>query len=828
MKSSCWEGRVYRAYLILIVWLFTISSTSAIENFIILAEDNNTKSITEKKLQYDRVIQKESVIRALITKEKFYAEIKKVETSYLLKVGPFAPDDVLAMVYLKLKKSFPQAFILEEIKASVESKPVVRTIEKKIYVDKEDESLWIAVFALAFIGIFFMFISSEQMKRLKLEHENMKSKHQNLEQKQHEVLSSMGENIQTIAKETISHTQQLAEKVRETPFYPDVEKVMNNENELLDVTGDLVNFLRLKSKKVLIDNEEFNFNHVLNEVAGLLNTKYMQNDTELIFDIDKNVPRKMFADSVHMGQILINLLEYFIQNSKNKEVKLEVSAISMLNEKLKLRFQIDADVYIVDKEVVFDFYYDEEARRYVGLGLYVAKELTYLMGGELLIKDNGNAGSSLILTLPMEEKNKEKRKYRLPDKGLVAKKILLVEHNDNSALAAEKLFAYFKADVSVLSEEKFKKNMPDFALYEIIALSNIFFNTKVLKILKEIKKMHNIKVISIDNLFTSNAMIISDMIDITLKKPLTQEYVFDTLIELYDKEWAKRSMTRHLVDVNRPSLPVHSEMFKDRGHITLESFSHFTDAHILIVEDNMMNQQAIVDILGKSELKLSVAGNGQEALDLLHETEGKIDIIFMDINMPVMDGYSAAEIIRKNHRFNQTAIIFLSALVSEHEIEKMLDCGMNGYLAKPIQIGSLYTVLTEFLDHSNIFKESLNSIEISLPLFDGLDIENGLSHVGDNIIFYKQVLQEFVDAYAQSDVTFERLVREQRYGQIKILCMEMKGLTGTIGAQKMHVVINEIHQYLIYKKPERLDNYIDRYKAELTGLNKSIAAYLAL
>ena len=828
MKSSSWEGMVYRIYVILMVWLFAISNASAVENFIVLAEDNNTNSVAEKKLQYDRVVQTDSVIRMLATKEKFQAEIKKVESAYLLKVGPFAADDALAMIYLKLKKSFPHAFILEEKEASLGSKPVLRTIEKKVYVEKEDESLWIAVFALAFIGIFFMFISSEQMKRLKLEHENMKSKHQNLEQKQHEVLSSMGENIQIIAKETMNHTHQLAEKVKETSFYSDVEKVMDNENELLDVTGDLVKFLRLKSKKVVIDNEEFNFNHVLNEVAGLLNTKYMQNDTELIFDIDKNVPRNMFADSVHMGQILINLLEYFIQNSRNKEVKLEVSAIPMLNDKLTLRFQIDADIKIEDKETLFDSYYNEEKRRYVGLGLYVAKELTYLMGGELLIKDSENAGTSLIFTLPMEEKNREKRKYRLPDKGLVGKKILLVDRNDNSALATEKLFAYFKADVTVLSEEIFKEDMPDLALYEIVALSNVLFNNKVLERLKEIKKTQDIKVISIDNLFTSNEMIIRDVIDISLKKPLTQEYVFDTLVELYDKEWAQRSITRHLVDVNRPSLPVHSEMFKDTGHITLESFSHFKDAHILIVEDNMMNQQAIVDILGKSELKLSVAGNGQEALELLHEIEEKTDIIFMDINMPVMDGYSAAEIIRKKPRFNQTAIIFLSALVSEHEIEKMLDCGMNGYLAKPVQIGSLYTALTEFLDQSYISKEGISCVEMSLPRLDGLDIEDGLAHVGDNIIFYKQVLQEFVDAYAQSDVTFERLVCEQRYGQIKILCMEMKGITGTIGAKKMHTVINEIHQYLIYKKPELLDNYIEKYREELARLNKAIETYLAL
>lgn len=819
---------VYKVYVILMLWLFTISNALATQTFIVLTEDNNTKRITDKKLQYDTMTQRDKTIQTLSTKVKFQAEIKKVANSYLLEVGPFAPDDVLAIVYLKLKKSFPHAFILEETNAVVKSKTEVHTIEKKVYVEKEDESLWVAVFALAFIGILFMFISSEQMKRLKLKHATMKSKHQNLEQKQHEALSSMGENIQIIAKETMTHTHQLAEKVKETPFYPDVEKVMDNENELLDVTGDLVEFLRLKSKKVVIDNEEFNFNHVLNEVAGLLNTKYMQNDTELVFDIDKNVPRNMFADSVHMGQILINLLAYFMQNPRSKEVKLEVSAIPLSNEKLKLRFQIDADVKIEDKETLFHSYYDEEERRYVGLGLYVAKELTCLMGGELLIKESGKEENNFLFTLPMEEKNKEKRKYRLPHKGLVGKKILLVDHNDNAALAAEKLFAYFKADVTVLSEEKFKKYMPDIALYEIIALSNVLFNAKVLKILKEIKKIEDIKVISIDNLFTSNKMILSKVIDIHLKKPLTQEYVFDTLVELYDKEWAERSISRHLVDASRPSLPVHSEMFKDTGHITLESFGHFKDANLLIVEDNRMNQQAIVDILGKSELNLSVASNGQEAVDFLHDTEKKIDIVFMDINMPVMDGYSAAEIIRKNHRFNQTAIIFLSALTSEHEIEKMLDCGMNGYLAKPVQIGSLYSALTVFLDHSNISKESVKSVETSLPKFDGLDIEDGLGHVGNNIIFYKQVLQEFVDAYAQSDVTFERLVREQRHGQIKVLCMEMKGLTSTIGAKKMHTIINEIHQYLIYKKPELLGNYVEKYKQELARLNRAIEGYLAL
>ena len=195
--------------------------------------------------------------------------------------------------------------------------------------------------------------------------------------------------------------------------------------------------------------------------------------------------------------------------------------------------------------------------------------------------------------------------------------------------------------------------------------------------------------------------------------------------------------------------------------------------------------------------------------------------------MPVMDGYRAAEIMRKSHRFDHTTIIFLTALASEHEVEKMIDSGMNGYLSKPVKIETLYTALTLFVDSANLpVAESCSNSELP-ALFDGLDIEDGLSHVGDNIIFYKQVLQEFIDAYAQSDETFERLVEEERYGQIKILCMDMKGVTSTIGAKDMYTVLNEIHQYLIYKKPALVSNYVEKYKKELATLTASIETYLS-
>jgi CheY-like chemotaxis protein/signal transduction histidine kinase len=819
-------------YKIIGLWFSFAVLLVANENFIVLSQSDTLDTTEQAQVKYQHILEADSDLSHLMAMTASKNDIVNVSNYYMLKVGPFRRNDILAIAYMTLKQSFPQAIILEENKAIVVSNTKVNI--QKIYVDrevkvpveKEDNTLWFALFALAFIGITFMFLSSEQIKRLKNEHEKIKSKHKKLEQKQHEVLSSMGENIHTIAKETMTHTSILAEKVKETPLYEDMEKVMYNENELLDVTGDLIKFLRLKSKKVVIQNEVFNFNNVLNEVAGLLNNTYKQNDTELVFDIDKKVPRFMLADSLHLGQILTNLLEYFIQNSKGKEIKLEVITTSSLKEGLQLQFHIDSEIMIEDKESIFDSYYDESSRRYVGLGLFVAKELTYLMDGELLVVDCDSGYNGLVLTLPIEEKNKEKRKYRLPDKGLVGKKILIVDKSEAAAIATEKMFSYFRADVKVLTAKKFGENIPNFSQYDIVALNDTLFNFKIIESLKQIKQKQGLKVISLENLFSSEEGVPNNVIDISLIKPLTQEYVFDTLIELYTQKETVSTEDRERNAI--PAVPVHRDTFKDVKNVSLESFKKFKGAHVLIVEDNIINQKVVMSVLGKSEMVLSTAINGEEAVNFVRNSQEKIDFIFMDINMPVMDGYRASELIRNDNRFDHIAIVALTALVSEHEISKMFDSGMNGYLPKPVRIEKLYSALDVFLSKKerevNVKVSADNDMNVD---FEGLNIEDGLQHMKHNTMFYKEVLREFVDAYSLSDELFEKLVKEQRFTQVKMLCLDMKGLTGTIGAKEMHVIINEIHQHLIYKKPELLHSYVSRYRTTFTTLTKSIETYLA-
>jgi CheY-like chemotaxis protein len=227
------------------------------------------------------------------------------------------------------------------------------------------------------------------------------------------------------------------------------------------------------------------------------------------------------------------------------------------------------------------------------------------------------------------------------------------------------------------------------------------------------------------------------------------------------------------------------------------------------------------------------ANNGRIAVNVLKESEEMFDIVLMDINMPVMDGYTATEMIRKDQRFDKLPIVAFTALALENEREKIFKVGMNAYLTKPINIGKLYSVFKMFLAGKPLVAEQ-SKLQISTQRTivpkkidkEVLDTEKGILYSNRNEGFYMEILHEFLDAYGESAEVFAKLVREHRYEQIKMLCLDMKGLTGTIGAQEMYRLVLEIHQYILYRKEELLDTLVAPYEEKLSRLKQSITDYL--
>jgi CheY-like chemotaxis protein len=171
-------------------------------------------------------------------------------------------------------------------------------------------------------------------------------------------------------------------------------------------------------------------------------------------------------------------------------------------------------------------------------------------------------------------------------------------------------------------------------------------------------------------------------------------------------------------------------------------------------------------------------------------------------------------------------IIALTALVLESEITKMFDHGISGYLSKPLRIGKLYTAFEYFLGKTERVQERPeNNVEKVLEL-DGLDSKQGIVYADGNDALYREVLSEFLSAYGHTDSILRNLVDEQKYAEIKILCSDMRSLTKTIGAYKMHDVSDRMYKLFLYNNQHMIPKYAEEYGRELSKLRTSIQAYI--
>ena len=240
--------------------------------------------------------------------------------------------------------------------------------------------------------------------------------------------------------------------------------------------------------------------------------------------------------------------------------------------------------------------------------------------------------------------------------------------------------------------------------------------------------------------------------------------------------------------------------------------------HILLVEDNKINQEIIVGLLAESNILIDIANNGKEAVEMFNEN--RYDLIFMDIQMPIMDGYEASKIIRKKEKectvssqhSSNIPIIALSANVMKNDIEKSKDAGMNEHLNKPVEIEKLYNTILKYVSFKDDNK-NLNKDEVTIPDFINLDVKNALLYLGGNKILYLKILNDFKKKYIDlkiqelSDDEFSRVIHT------------LKGLSANIGAIELNKIVLELDKKYDEKLIEEFNNELGLILNELKDLN---------
>ncbi|MDA3945596.1 MAG: hypothetical protein PF439_02815 [Helicobacteraceae bacterium] len=298
-------------------------------------------------------------------------------------------------------------------------------------------------------------------------------------------------------------------------------------------------YLELEMGKVEIKTGSFDFNDALDAVLSRIHGLDGIRNFEMVFDIDANVPSKMIGDAERMDDILFYLIQNVVLKSSSYLVKLKIRRLNLGDGALHLEFYIpyNKDNYEEEKSDIFTPFVGGATE--AGLELYLAKEYALLMHGDIVLDVNGENDSVFVANLKLYMPNpSEMRHYRLPSRKMVGHAVLIVDDHNESALAVQKMFEYFKNEVDVLSSKELFSALEMLEDYDIVVLQERFFSKHLIAKLEEIKSKRMIKVVSLNKneAFEHTDPVIIAMLDSELSKPATVQKVFDLLVFLYQEK----------------------------------------------------------------------------------------------------------------------------------------------------------------------------------------------------------------------------------------------------------------------------------------------------
>ena len=265
-----------------------------------------------------------------------------------------------------------------------------------------------------------------------------------------------------------------------------------------------------------------------------------------------------------------------------------------------------------------------------------------------------------------------------------------------------------------------------------------------------------------------------------------------------------------------------NEDFEESENIHAADFIFFKGSHILFVEDNIINQKILQSILKKSGISITIANHGEEALDILSTHERPIDLILMDIAMPVMDGYETTKKIRKNPDYDSIPIVTFTAFTQGKEIRKMFDIGANSHITKPLNIGQLYTVFSTYLPTEQRAVSFLEELKI-----DGLDVMYGIALAKDDEDVYKNSLFDFVVHYKETIHGMPRWIDNGNTKRIMATCTQMGIALNHIGAYELEDLVFRMKKIYLYKTEHRIEEFKEQFPLQLDKLVHNIERYLS-
>ena len=568
-----------------------------------------------------------------------------------------------------------------------------------------------------------------------------------------------------------------------------LKKIHTSSLALLAITNDILDYSKVEAGRMELLADVFSLEEVLENVLNLFIVRAEEKGLELVLEMDASVPQRLIGDALRLGQVLNNLVGNAVKFTERGQVHIKVSQLAKAHGYATLNFSVrDTGIGMTAEQLGLLFKAFTQAdgsitRRFggTGLGLTISKSLVEMMGGNLTVQSQAGDGSlfefTLLLPFPAEQK------FGKIAGHLQSMRVLVVDDLEISRqMLRDILLAWgfevaeaSTGDQALLALRAANDAGRDFELvlldWKMPGLDGVAVTREIRNMVGRAEIRHAPVVIMVtafsrEKLLNAAGDAIPDDI---LVKPVMPSTLLDALTRLQGG---------HVDPVEERRRPQ-----------TINMAASLRGAHVLLVEDNEVNQIVAREYLEGAGLKVTVVNNGREGVEAVQN--GQFDAVLMDLQMPEMSGIEAARIIRADARFADLPIIAMTAAVQERERNDCFAVGMNDHIGKPVLPQTLMAALLRNikpLAQPAVGYQQISTDSSVLPLpaeLPGFDMAYIRLMIGDDGAKLCNLLERFSEKFADSIQRVHELLAAGKNEEAAEWLHGLKGAAGVVGAVEL-------------------------------------------